>query len=58
MKRLAPPFLEADDLHPAAKSPYATLQPLRPDEPGMTVDATTGPGAIADAAAKAVRAAG
>ncbi|MFC5802222.1 gluconokinase [Streptomyces formicae] len=36
-------------------SQYADLEPLRPDEPGLTVDAAADPQAIADAAARAVR---
>ncbi|MFD7460465.1 MULTISPECIES: gluconokinase [unclassified Streptomyces] len=35
-------------------SQYATLEPLRPDEPGMTVDATADPRSIVDEAARAV----
>ncbi|WP_326770295.1 gluconokinase [Streptomyces sp. NBC_01591] len=37
-------------------SQYAALEPLRPDEPGMTVDAEAEPQAIVDEAANAVRA--
>ncbi|MEF9902432.1 gluconokinase [Streptomyces sp. P9-A2] len=39
-------------------SQYAALEPLRPDEPGLTVDAATDPQAIVDEAANAVRATG
>ncbi|WP_228386382.1 gluconokinase [Streptomyces katsurahamanus] len=35
---------------------YAALEPLRPGEPGMTVDAAADPRAIVDEAANAVRA--
>ncbi len=38
-------------------SQYAALEPLRPDEPGLTVDAAGDPQVIVDAAANAVRAA-
>ncbi|MHB9863639.1 gluconokinase [Streptomyces sp. YIM S03343] len=38
-------------------SQYATLEPLRADEPGMTVDAAAAPQTIVDEAAKAVSAA-
>jgi len=37
-------------------SQYATLEPLRPDEPGLTVDAVADPQAIVDQAVRAVRA--
>ncbi len=37
-------------------SQYATLEPLRPDEPGLTVDAAAAPQTIVDEAANAVRA--
>lgn len=37
-------------------SQYATLEPLRPDEPGLTVDAEADLQAIVDQAANAVRA--
>ncbi|MEJ8646268.1 gluconokinase [Streptomyces sp. MS1.HAVA.3] len=36
------------------ESQYATLEPLRPDEPGMTVDAAATPQAIVDRAARAM----
>jgi gluconokinase len=36
-------------------SQYAALEPLRPDEPGLTVDATAGPRAIVDEAVRALR---
>ncbi|MER5937142.1 gluconokinase [Streptomyces sp. NPDC001928] len=39
-------------------SQYATLEPLRPDEPGLTVDATADPRAVVDEAAHALRALG
>ncbi|MET7615612.1 gluconokinase [Streptomyces sp. NPDC005408] len=39
-------------------SQYAALEPLRPDEPGLTVDAAADPQAIVDEAANAVRAIG
>ena len=38
-------------------SQYATLEPLRPDEPGLTVDAAADPRTIVDRAVRAVRAA-
>ncbi|CAM5578015.1 gluconokinase [Streptomyces hirsutus] len=37
-------------------SQYAALEPLRPDEPGLTVDAAADPQSIVDRAADAVRA--
>ncbi|MFD9357007.1 gluconokinase [Streptomyces sp. NPDC060031] len=39
-------------------SQYATLEPLQPDEPGVTLDATAGAPSIVDEAAHAVRATG
>lgn len=36
-------------------SQYATLEPLRPDEPGLTVDAVADPQTIVDQAVRAVR---
>ncbi|WP_405582187.1 gluconokinase [Streptomyces sp. NBC_01092] len=40
------------------ESQYATLEPLRPDEPGLTVDAAADPRAVVDRAAHALRALG
>ncbi|RFC71657.1 gluconokinase [Streptomyces sp. AcE210] len=37
-------------------SQYAALEPLRPDEPGLTVDAVADPQTLADQAVRAVRA--
>jgi gluconokinase len=37
-------------------SQYAALEPLEPDEPGLTVDASADPESIAGEAARAVRA--
>ncbi|WP_416371259.1 hypothetical protein [Streptomyces sp. MB09-01] len=37
-------------------SQYAALEPLRPDEPGRTVDAAADPQAIVDEAERTVRA--
>jgi gluconokinase len=37
-------------------SQYAALEPLRPDEPGLTVDAVADPRTIVDQAVRAVRA--
>ncbi|MFE5805799.1 gluconokinase [Streptomyces sp. NPDC056491] len=50
----------ADHFMPRAlvDSQYATLEPLRPDEPGLTVDATAGPQTIVARAVRAVRATG
>ncbi|WP_342364917.1 gluconokinase [Streptomyces sviceus] len=47
----------ADHFMPArlVASQYATLEPLRPDEPGLTVDAMTDPQTIVDQAVRAVR---
>jgi gluconokinase len=36
-------------------SQYAALEPLRPEEPGLTVDAAADPRTIVDEAASAVR---
>ncbi|WP_333738561.1 gluconokinase [Streptomyces sp. IBSBF 2806] len=50
----------ADHFMPAllVGSQYAALEPLRPDEPGLTVDAGADPRTIVDEAARALRKAG
>ncbi|MEW1632513.1 gluconokinase [Streptomyces sp. NPDC093801] len=40
---------------PLVDSQYTALEPLRPDEPGVTLEATADPRSIVEAAARAVR---